>query len=375
MRKWYQIPYRQVESRGAAERWNLDLNMPDRAFNAQIVATDGYWVESQQDNRQALVCVRTTAELHADLALQYASVDDPSTRWLPSRAKIPGSAIQHVTKPIAAVEEEVLDVAQLVEYKRLSDETMRQADRDGYVRVTGAPLLTAYLLQRAARHGYGLDRISPGTFPTTGILETFSVDAGPPPSAAWGGTHNGGSLALKSLGGVCVIDSNFGTSYYNTQFSADQEVYCTLTASGGNYVGLYARLQSPGSGAVDGYTSYYSENTNVVEHFRIDNNTETSLGAATALSHGLAVGDSVGVEAKGTALTGQSKVAGVWYTELAIVDATYNAAGYIGLTLQNININVDAFGGGNMAGGGITGFARGAFPKGKLCVPMATRRK
>lgn len=375
MRSWYLIPYRQVNNRGLNECWTLDLNMPNRDFHTQILTTEGHWTESQQDNRMALVCVRTTPALHADLALVYQSVLRPDLVWEETRAKFPGSPVRHWTKTIGEIESECFDDDQLIAIKRLSDETFQQAAREGYARVGGTPVVQSYLLQRAARHGYGLDRISPGTFPTTGILDTFSVDAGPPPSAAWGGTHNGGALALKSAGGVCVIDSNFGTSYYNTQFEKNQEAYATLTASSGNYFGLYTRLQSPGSAAVDGYITYFSDSTKIVDIWRVDNNTDTQIYGGAVLSHGFAIGDSGGAEAIESRLTAYSKVGGVWYTEIAIPESTYVASGYIGLTIQNVNITVDNFGGGTILAPGITSFGRSWFPKGKLRIPIARGRR
>lgn len=137
----------------------------------------------------------------------------------------------------------------------------------------------------------------------------------------------------------------FGGAYWNAAtFGPDCEVFCTLALGAVDGYLLYARIVNPGAGTMDGYMGEFNS-SDVIRVYRIDNAVYTQLGAdiSTPID---ASADQVGMRISGSTIN--VYVNGVWIDSR--VDATYTAAGRIGLDIP-ANAIIDDFGGGTIKKG------------------------
>lgn len=205
---------------------------------------------------------------------------------------------------------------------------------------TGGTSKIGGVTKRASTAGGGC------SFPCSAILDNFNrANGGPPPSAswttAWRPSTTGFTVDTNTIVGSTGGDNS---TYWNTTFGPDVEVYVTMTDStSGSYRGLAARLVSEGTSGVDGYEIVAFGNEIFVQ--RVDDNSNTTLG--TVISQTYTIGDSMGMSIIGSTITVYYKVgAGAWTSLGTRTDSTYSAAGKIGLRSENIHW--DDFGGGTM---------------------------
>ena len=195
-------------------------------------------------------------------------------------------------------------------------------------------------------------------FPTTGILDDFDRADGTASFTGAGWTQqiegaNSGTLTISSnrVGVSANGTGESSSAWHNAATYTDCEVYCTVATKpgSGNPTELYARLQSPGSSAVDGYVLYQwtDAGTDYFEVARIDNGAATVLGAT--MSQELSAGDSFGMSVIADVIEVWYKpAAGAWTSLGTRTDSTYSAAGYLGLGLWFSTVRVDDFGGGEV---------------------------
>jgi hypothetical protein len=194
----------------------------------------------------------------------------------------------------------------------------------------------------------------PALFPTTPILDTFTgADTTSPPNANWSndlfGVGGGAALKITSNQAAGVLASGNPAWWNAQQFPASQEVYWTCGTKPGSalYVGLFLRLQSPGTAGTDGYSFYFADaaGTDTLEAYRVDNAVETLLGAA--VSQEFTAGDMIGARMIGSVIEGfVVTAAGVATGYVQRSDATYAGAGNIGGFIQSTTGRCDNFGGG-----------------------------
>ena len=360
MLAWYRVPMLLVPFGTFLAREPAIMGQ----FGAEIAADGGSYSGTEIDGEAVLVKVRASNALHNDLALAYQAVD-PATTWTPTRRKPTPISGDTITTEGPAVpctpwewkDREVLSDEALDGYKRKRDDLITEAARKGHVRFAPVDQFDkALLLQLCSDAGYGLDRISTGTFPTTGLISAFGGTEDPlSEGGTWGalGTAYGGAMQAVA-GGVRTTGAGDDSSYYNVStYGPDAECYALIASMAGvEGAGVLCRVVSPGgSGTVDGYLGFAVGGNGLV--YRIDNGAATSLSSA-AWSH--ATGDSIGHEVISTTLTTYKKVSGTWSSVTSTTDATYSAAGYVALWLQNNATNrLDDFSGGTVvvAGGGI----------------------
>jgi hypothetical protein len=183
-------------------------------------------------------------------------------------------------------------------------------------------------------------------FPTTSVLDAFNrSNTGPPPSGSWSTDQYGFGLpGLRVAGNACVCDGGFAAGWWSAEsFPADQEAWVTVS-TWVDEVEVHIRLQNPGTSGVDGYILNILASSNLWRIYRLDNQNTTLLasGAITMSS-----GDRIGISAVGSTLTAYQDHAGGGWTVLgSTTDATYNAAGYIGLFASSASTVFDDFGGG-----------------------------
>lgn len=200
-------------------------------------------------------------------------------------------------------------------------------------------------------------------FPTTGILDLFAGATEDPITTRWSGSLHAGENQLKRLSGQArheTVITAAGASWYDVQtFGANCEAYCIVATrpNDGNPCSVYARVINPGTGSLSGYRvrlqSVAGGANDIFRILRIDNNVSTTLGAD--MTQEFASGDSIGIECIGNQISAWYKpAAGSWTLLGTRTDATYSAAGFLGLEVGSATDDVvfDDFGGGTVIAGG-----------------------
>ena len=203
-------------------------------------------------------------------------------------------------------------------------------------------------------------------FPTTAVLDNFNrTNEGPPPSASWTGSIKDISTDnLEVISNTLQSGGGDGQAYWDlTTFGPDSEAYTdvpAMTTTAGTWMDLFVRIGGTPPLLTD---CYMGELYNVTADspgyyiFRIDNSASTQLGASID-SSAFSDGDSLGLEALGTAITMYRKpAAGSWASLGSRTDATYGTAGFIGVrVVETAGYELDNFGGGTIiaAGGTLT---------------------
>lgn len=200
-------------------------------------------------------------------------------------------------------------------------------------------------------------------FPTTSVLDDFNRgNEGPPPSVAWGtGSIDTSTSTLKVVSNKCVDDATtFTGGYYGTSYGPDCECYVTLATlmTDTTNVDVFVRLVDQGTADRNGYEFRYTRDDSkpggITRMFRLDDSGgETQLGASVNDTSGaLAAGDKIGCEAIGSDIAGYRYRAAAWSSILSRSDATYSAAGRLGLRSgDGLNaVAFDDFGGGTIGG-------------------------
>lgn len=144
------------------------------------------------------------------------------------------------------------------------------------------------------------------------------------------------------------------------QYGPDCEARVTLstfdTTSNAKGVAFFARLVNPSASVstCNGYIAFFYINQGDASHDTIEigkytNSVYAQLGISTTTMSNLATGDELGFELIGTSLKAWRKPSGgAWGTELTVTDATYSAAGFVGLHGDNAAFRVDDFTGGTI---------------------------
>lgn len=171
------------------------------------------------------------------------------------------------------------------------------------------------------------------SFPTTDVTETFTgTDGTSPPNANWTNQIGATACGLQIISNAAspVTSSTNCTAYYNVTTYTNVDAYVTWMSGGSPIIEVWCRIQSPGSGAVDGYKVQHNTGADTLKLFRVDNNTDTQLGTTDTIV--LANGDSIGIECNGSTIKAFFKLAaGAWTEQESQTDATYGSAGNVGL--------------------------------------------
>lgn len=318
-----------------------------------------YWSEVELGDFALVRARGTTQQLNA-VGQEFQAADE--SLWRPIRKSPQGDRLV-ATRPLANLNADVLTDDAFDDLRRQAEGLMAVADRQGYVRLSGhAWPDAARLLTYLGRNGYGLDRVSTGTFPTTGVLETFTgADGTSPPNANWTNGYGASSNPIEIRGNACEsahVTNEYSSGWWNAdEFGPDFEAFCTITSKGGNNdeVGLALRMRSPGTAGFDLYQAnavFFDAATDEAKIFRADDGVYTQLGAT--VSQEWAVGEKLGFEAIGATLTLYRFASGAWASVLSRTDATYVAAGSIGTNIRGANATTrsDDFGGGTVVAAG-----------------------
>jgi len=176
------------------------------------------------------------------------------------------------------------------------------------------------------------------SFPETNILDTFSIDSGPPPTG-WLFTYSDVVATATTVSGELLMHiiagGDTGSIYWSAEtFTADQECYITLGSTpivADSYGALMLRITDPEDETIDGYKARFFNNLDV-DIIRISTG-DTVLSGESVSS--LATGDGIGFRVEGTTLTLFHKpAAGAWAQIAQTTDSSVSGAGYIGVESQ-----------------------------------------
>jgi hypothetical protein len=165
--------------------------------------------------------------------------------------------------------------------------------------------------------------------------------------ARWSNGVNGSEKGLKVVSGqLAGSGSTTLTAWRNSApYGPDAQVWARVTTlpGTGNAARLYARLQAPGSMAVDGYMLLYSQlsGTDQIAIYRIDNGALVSLAA---FNREVAVGNRLLLRALGSTLEAWVNDGTSWARVGRVSDSTYAAAGYTGVGLRGTTGRLDDYG-------------------------------
>lgn len=191
-------------------------------------------------------------------------------------------------------------------------------------------------------------------FPVTSILDDFNRADAATLGANWTDLTNGFSILTNQA--LPEVNSATNLSFWTAAtFGPDCECYVEVPNKPGvnaRNVLIYLRMTTAVAGTEDGYSVIFTtaSGTDTQGIRREDNGVGTQLGAS--VSDEFDSGDSLGIEVIGTTIALYNKVAGVWSQLATRTDATYGAAGYIGMFGNNTGTRLDNFGGGTIAAAG-----------------------
>lgn len=353
-------------------------------FDAQIVAEDGAYAYAEIEGNQALCTVRASAATLADLALAFTPVANPALVWTPTyrtHQLIAGEIVLHASrthqaKTLSDLAEELLTDIEIDAVKALLAGYVAEIQAGGKVRLPKdlRPALKNELLLRAARAGFGLNRLSTGTFPTQGVLDDFNRADANTLGANWANNtialFSGTAEDQAIVSNACSFptpDSAVALHYTDNTFGPDSEAYMTIpTIVTGDSHTTYVRIVQPGTSTFDGYAFTYAPSGTTMRCYRADNGAMTQFAGVT---QSMSNGDKMGGDMIGSTGTIYQFTGGAWNTRATGSDSTYTAAGLIGMYCPGTSgaYSHDDFGGGTVlvAGPGVnpTFFD---FPKQKL---------
>lgn len=189
-------------------------------------------------------------------------------------------------------------------------------------------------------------------FPTTSRLDDFNrANDTASLGANWTSPLESGFSSLGIISNQAYAAADFKDDYWNTSYAADQETWVTLPAlvGAGGPSQLWARVQNPGGGSLNGYWLQVLSTGGWTLG-------KTVAGAITTLGSGggaggVAAGDKIGLECIGTAISGYRYRAGAWSLLETVADSAVSGTGYIGLQVRGDATAVarfDDFSGGNL---------------------------
>lgn len=191
--------------------------------------------------------------------------------------------------------------------------------------------------------------------PTTAVLDDFNRADG-----ALGANWPSSVIEFNTK---CVIVSNAAKAAdasrndarWTASFGPDSEAYGTVSIVPANTLGqyLYVRIANPNSATMNCYaikfTRFDGAPDTRVAYQRFDSGVATTLGANETGFPSPVAGQKYFLDATGSTITGHLFDSGAWTDISSRSDATYSAAGYIGMGFQSNSAGqMDDFGGGTV---------------------------
>lgn len=189
-------------------------------------------------------------------------------------------------------------------------------------------------------------------FPTTGLLDAFNrANENPLTGALGSGPIIPAAPRLQIVTNQVTSVGATGSAYTGTSYGPDAEAFCTVAVkpTNTNAINLALRLVTPNTASWKGYwlSVKAQAGTDTWEIYRVDNGTFTLLGS-TVTGPEFTAGDKIGFQATGSTLTGFAFQASAWSQIIQRSDATYGAAGPIGVQIDDTTGAIDDFSGGTV---------------------------
>ena len=183
------------------------------------------------------------------------------------------------------------------------------------------------------------------------VLDSFNranenplSDAGRWTNGIIGSVENGLNVSSNTL--ACSLGSTCTAWRNNAQYGADAEAWAKVTTlpGAGNSIRLYVRLQQPGSTALTGYMLRTNQLAGTDQVFLERWDPNNTLRTLLTMSQELGVGNTLLVRAQGSTLEAWRYDGASWSRLGAVTDATYPAAGYVGVGIRGTAGRLDDFG-------------------------------
>lgn len=194
-------------------------------------------------------------------------------------------------------------------------------------------------------------------FPTTTVLDDGTGADFDPLSAAWTTPmFSAGENTFEHFQNSLAPSASPASAFWDASFGPDSEVYytCTMFQHIGN-IRLFLRLT--GGGGAAGSASFYrfllditsgDENGGTFDLYLHSYVTGAPTELAAEIGVTMTAGDSIGLEAIGTTITGYHKpAAGSWASVIQAVDSTITGSGNIGIYSDSSAARFNDFGGGD----------------------------
>jgi Bacterial Ig-like domain (group 3) len=186
------------------------------------------------------------------------------------------------------------------------------------------------------------------TFPTTSVLDTFSLSAGPL-SGNWQSPalQDASTVSIASSGQTVSSGGAASAIWKATTFGANQEAYMTVPVlpAAGDFCQVSGRISSLTGSTVSMYFLRVTPSKNLWDlRKKLKGGASTSMGTFTAP---FAAGDSAGLQLDGSTITAwHESGTGSWTSVGSVTDTSITAGGYVSFTLGDATMRGGAFGGG-----------------------------
>ncbi len=181
------------------------------------------------------------------------------------------------------------------------------------------------------------------------ILDTFNrANENPLSAGSWGNGILGSSeRSLKVVSNQCASDrTTTATAWWKTLLGADEEVYATMSTlpGNGNAFRLYARLQTPGSSAVDGYMLLYTQASGTDQVDDLPHHERRADAAGDGEPRDRRRCAAPASEPRARHSKHGCGEGSTWSRIARVTDSTYTGAGYAGIGIRGKTGRLDDFG-------------------------------
>lgn len=199
----------------------------------------------------------------------------------------------------------------------------------------------------------GCSNSGSGSFPSTGILDTFTGSNGPVSATNWYKLYGGTDSQVITNNTLAFVSGSFGENAISwlpkTDFT-DTEVYATISTlpTNGASTLLFARTNQL---FVDGYFVEWVYNSSGTDTINIKKNVSGVETQLTSQSFELTTGDKFGLKLVGSNIQLWKYTSGAWSLVTTVVDSSLTS-GKIGVYMVDATERLDDFGGGTVVVGG-----------------------